>query len=128
MDLSFLDDIKLSELDGKDEIVKSVRFSKEDFYLLKYLQYKNKKFSYVKELIVKDINNEFNASSSISKDDIKTLIKQTLKEDDELKDIIRDILKEDGHELESENEHDSKDDNKQIETENPELLAFMKKK
>lgn len=128
MDLSFLDDIKLSELDGKDEIVKSVRFSKEDFYLLKYLQYKNKKFSYVKELIVKDINNEFNSASSISKDDIKTLIKQTLKEDDELKDIIRDILKEDGHELRNEHEHDIKSDSKKTETENPELLAFMKKK
>lgn len=100
MDLKFLDEIELKELEGKEEIIKSVRFTKEEFYLLKYLHYKNKRFSYVKNLIERDLQETIEpAVNNISKKDIKNLIKETLKTDDELKEIIRDILKEDEEEI-----------------------------
>lgn len=118
MDLSFLDEIELKELEGKDEIVKTVRFSKDEFYLLKYLHYKNKRFSYIKELIENDLKGITPAASQISKSDIKNLIKETLKEDEELKNIIRDILKED--------EEISNEKNLDIEG-REELLSFMDK-
>ncbi|MFR5267167.1 hypothetical protein [Clostridium sp.] len=100
MDLKFLDEIELKELEGKEEIIKSVRFTKEEFYLLKYLHYKNKRFSYVKNLIERDLQETIEPPvNNISKKDIKNLIKETLKTDDELKEIIRDILKEDEEEI-----------------------------
>lgn len=100
MDLKFLDEIELKELEGKEEIIKSVRFTKEEFYLLKYLHYKNKRFSYVKNLIERDLQETVEPTvNNISKKDIKNLIKETLKTDDELKEIIRDILKEDEEEI-----------------------------
>lgn len=118
MELGFLDDIDLQELEGKDEIVKSVRFSKEEFYLLKYLQYKNKKFSYVKDLIQKDLDETI--SPTISKGDIKQLIKESLREDVELQNIIRDILKEDNYNIEiTEKTKENNDEEKQ------DLLDFM---
>ena len=97
MDIEFLNGIELKELEGKDEVVKSVRFAKEDFYLLKYLALNNKKFSYVKELIERDRAGtlEVPKQQTISKNDIKNMIKETLRDDEELKEIIRDILKED---------------------------------
>lgn len=96
MDIEFLNGIELKELEGKDEVVKSVRFAKEDFYLLKYLALNNKKFSYVKELIERDLAGTLDVpATQISKTDIKNMIKETLRDDEELKEIIRDILKED---------------------------------
>lgn len=101
VDLSFLDNVELDEKD-KDILVKSVRFNQNEYYMLKFCKYKNKKFAtYVKELIIADIikditKTEFN---NINKDYLKEVIREILKEeqtDGNVNEIKIDENKQDG--------------------------------
>ena len=79
LDLSFLDGIELN-----DPVVKAVRFNDDEMYMLKFIAYKGMKFSsYVKQLIIRDIRkhcNKENVIGSISKDDIKEIMLEVLRE------------------------------------------------
>lgn len=83
MDLSFLDDINMTELENKDEIIKSIRFSKEEFYMLKYCKYLNKRFAtFVKELIDSDITNtRIKECNEIDIENLKRELKEELREE-----------------------------------------------
>ncbi|WP_338631778.1 hypothetical protein [Clostridium baratii] len=92
MDLTFLDKINIEEEEkGKEEVVKSIRFSKEEFYMLKYCKFINKKFStFVKDLInenILELQNEGKIENNLDID--LDVIKEQLKI--EIKD---EILKE----------------------------------
>lgn len=98
MDLTFLDEIVLKEeVDGKEETVKSVRFSKDEFYMLKYCKFLNKKFStFIKELINESINeleNE-NKGLNINIDAIKEQLKNEVKKE-LLKELSIDLINDD---------------------------------
>lgn len=101
MELTFLDNIEIEEeLKGKDQTTKSIRFSEDEFYMLKYCKYKNKKFSVlVKELINESIRNEgksFNSNIDINR------IKEELKEE-----LLNELSKEN---IESSNDDEAKKD------------------
>lgn len=105
MELTFLDNIEIEEeLKGKDQTTKSIRFSEDEFYMLKYCKYKNKKFSVlVKELINESIRNEgksFNSNIDINR--IKEELKEELK-----KELLNELSKEN---IESSNDDEAKKD------------------
>lgn len=81
MDLEFLDSIEMEELEGKDEVIKSIRFSKDEFYMLKYCKHINKRFAtYVKELMEQDIKND-SKGYDFDIEKLKQELKQELKEE-----------------------------------------------
>lgn len=86
LDLSFLDSIEL-----KDTAAKGIRFNDNEAYMLKFIEYKGMKFSgYVKQLIMSDIRNHCNksndaAASSISKEEIRYIVMEALRENDYIK-------------------------------------------
>lgn len=88
MDLTFLDKIEIiEEKKGREEAVKSIRFSKDEFYMLKYCKFLNKKFStLVKDLInesIIELQNEGSVKKDISVDlsSIKDELKKELKKE-----------------------------------------------
>lgn len=64
----FLNDIELSELEGKEEdfvIYKGIKFNKDERELLKFIKWKGEKFSnYVKYLIEQDMRNTIEGKSN----------------------------------------------------------------
>lgn len=79
LDLSFLNNIQV------DIKPKSIRIANDEAYMLKFAEFKNLSFStYVKQLIIADIEKYCNKKdalgASISKADLKELIKEVLKE------------------------------------------------
>lgn len=51
MDLEFLNDVELESTSP----IKSIRFAENEMYLIKYIQFKERRFSdYVKELILQE--------------------------------------------------------------------------
>lgn len=75
MDLSFLDDVKLES----NSHVKSIRFSENELYLIKYIKFKERKFSdYIKELILQDIERYIALNNKLTKSDIIEIVKQTM--------------------------------------------------
>ena len=95
MDLTFLDKIEMEDLEGKDEKIQPVRFNEDEFYMLKFIKFKNKRFAtYIKELIDKDIkeylSDTSNTINSLNLEQIKDDLKEELKE--ELTNEIRNEL------------------------------------
>ncbi|EGT0681984.1 MULTISPECIES: hypothetical protein [Clostridium] len=133
MDLTFLDKVEMEDLEGKDEKIQPVRFNKDEFYMLKFVNFKNKRFAtYIKELIEKDIKeylsntdntNITNSSLSIDLEQLKEELKEEIKEElteeirakllEELKEELKEKL--DNMDLKQENIDESKND----------LLNFM---
>lgn len=75
MDLRFLEGV---ELELKSPI-KSIRFAENEMYLIKYIQFKERKFSdYVKELILQDLEKYIALNNKLTKDDIIDIVKQVL--------------------------------------------------
>lgn len=79
VNLDFLNDIEINE-----PTIKAVRFNEDEMYMLKFAAYKGMKFSsYVKQLINDDIKNHCNntkADNGITKDKIKDIIMEVLRE------------------------------------------------
>ena len=106
MDLTFLDKVEMEDLEGKDEKIQPVRFNKDEFYMLKFVNFKNKKFAtYIKELIEKDIKeylsntdntNITNSSLSIDLEQLKEELKEEIKEEltEEIRAKLLEELKE----------------------------------
>lgn len=129
MDLTFLDKIEIEDLEGKDEKIQPVRFNKDEFYMLKFINFKNKRFAtYIKELIEKDIKEYLsnadntsitNSTLSIDLDQLKEELKEEIKEEltEEIRAKLLEELKEklDNMDLKQENIDESKND----------LLNFM---
>lgn len=128
MDLTFLDKIEMEDLKGKDEKIQPVRFNEDEFYMLKFIKFKNKRFAtYIKELIDKDIKEYLSDTSNTInsldleqlKDDLKEELKQELTNEirnellEELKKELQDKL--DKMEIKQDNIDESKKD----------LLDFM---
>lgn len=75
MDLRFLEDVELES----NSPIKSIRFAKNEMYLIKYIQFKERKFSdYVKELILQDLEKYIALNNKLTKDDIIDIVKQVL--------------------------------------------------
>lgn len=75
MDLRFLDDVKLES----NSHVKSIRFAENEMYLVKYIQFKERKFSdYVKELILQDLEKHIALNAKLTKSDIIEIIKKVV--------------------------------------------------
>ena len=75
MDLSFLDDVKLES----NSHVKFIRFSENELYLIKYIKFKERKFSdYIKELILQDIERYIALNNKLTKSDIIEIVRQTM--------------------------------------------------
>lgn len=131
MDLTFLDKIEMEDLEGKDEKIQPVRFNENEFYMLKFVKFKNKRFAtYIKELIDKDIkeylsnsNNSSNTRNSLDFEQLKDDLKEEIKE--ELTTEIRnEILKELKKELKDKlDKMEIKQDN--IDESKKDLLDFM---
>ena len=86
MEIDFLKNIEVEETKGKDIVVKSIRFNSDEFYMLQFCKYKNKKFAtFVKELIMDAIKRENEIGSNIDKDELTELIRSIVKS--EIKDI-----------------------------------------
>lgn len=114
MDLTFLDKIEIEEEQKeKEETVKSIRFSKDEFYMLKYCKFLNKKFStFVKELINESIEefqneNSSNKNLNINLNAIKEQLKNELKQE-LLKELNNDTKEEITVEIEDKKEIDPK--------------------
>ena len=76
MDLKFLDNIQLKS----DNNFKSIRFGKNEIYLLKFIQYKERNFSaYVKQLIRNDLEEFICKNNSLSQEEIKNLVRKEIK-------------------------------------------------
>lgn len=90
MDLTFLDKIEMEDLEGKDEKIQPVRFNEDEFYMLKFVKFKNKRFAtYIKELIEKDIKEYLSTTDNIS------ITNNTLTIDlEQLKEEVKEELKE----------------------------------
>lgn len=109
MDLTFLDKINIEEEEkGKEEVVKSIRFSKEEFYMLKYCKFINKKFStFVKDLInenILELQNEGKIENNldIDLDVIKEQLKIEIKEE-----ILKELNTNNKSEISVENDIDN---------------------
>lgn len=75
MDLSFLDDVELES----NSHVKSIRSAENEMYLLKYIQFKERKFSdYVKELILQDLEKYIALNAKLTKSDIIEIVKKVV--------------------------------------------------
>ena len=117
MDLEFLNDLEMEELEGKDEVIKSIRFSKEEFYMLKYCKHINKRFAtYVKELMEQDIKND-SRGYDFDIEKLKQELKQELKEEllEELKQ-----MNESAYNLEKD-----KEESKAISENRKEVMNFL---
>lgn len=128
MDLTFLDKIEMEDLEGKDEKIQPVRFNEDEFYMLKFIKFKNKRFAtYIKELIDKDIkeylSDTSNTINSLNLEQIKDDLKEELKE--ELTNEIRnELLEELKKELQDKlDKMEIKQDN--IDESKKDLLDFM---
>ena len=122
MDLTFLDKIEMEDLEGKDEKIQPVRFNEDEFYMLKFIKFKNKRFAtYIKELIEKDIKeylsntNITNGALSIDLEQLKEELTEEIRTRllEELKEELKEKL--DNMDLKQENINESKND----------LLNFM---
>lgn len=76
IDLSFLDEINL----GEQVIIKSVRFNKDEHYLLKHIVYQNKRFAtYIKELIERDIVSCYDHSDTeVNRKELEVLVREII--------------------------------------------------
>lgn len=75
MDLRFLDDVELES----NSRVKSIRFAENEMYLVKYIQFKERKFSdYVKELILQDLEKHIALNAKLTKSDIIEIVKKVV--------------------------------------------------
>lgn len=75
MDLSFLEDVKLSS----NSNIKSIRFAEDEMYLIKFIQFKERKFSdYVKELILQDLEKYIALNHNINRNDIIQIVKEVI--------------------------------------------------
>lgn len=71
------DFLKEVELDS-DNRSKTINFSKDEEYLLKFVKFKNRKFSeYVKSLMKKDV--EDFAAKNIDEDKIRRIVREEIK-------------------------------------------------
>ena len=123
----------MGDLEGKDEKIQPIRFNKDEFYMLKFINFKNKRFAtYIKELIEKDIKEYLskldntgitNSVLSIDLEQLKEELKEEIKEE-LIEEIRENLLKEfkedlkeklDNMDLKQENIDESKSD----------LLNFM---
>lgn len=130
MDLSFLNNVVLGDLIGKDEKIQSVRFNKDEFYMLKFIAYRKKRFAtYIKELIDKDIKNylenngeenESFGAVNINLEELKKELKEELKEE-----LILEFEKN-MKELKSDNE-EQLDPKGNIEETKNDILNFLNK-
>lgn len=110
----------MDELESKDEIIKSIRFSKEEFYMLKYCKYLNKRFAtYVKELIESDIaNTRIKECNEMDIENLKKELKEELRE--EIKTELLEEIKETFSKYKIEEIYSDK-----INEDKQELLDFM---
>ena len=72
MDLEFLNDVELESTSP----IKSIRFAENEMYLIKYIQFKERRFSdYVKELILQDLEKYIALNNKLTKNDIIEIVK-----------------------------------------------------
>lgn len=73
MDLEFLNDVELESTSP----IKSIRFAENEMYLIKYIQFKERRFSdYVKELILQDLEKYIALNNKLTKNDIIEIVKK----------------------------------------------------
>lgn len=75
MDLEFLNDVELESTSS----IKSIRFAENEMYLIKYIQFKERRFSdYVKELILQDLEKYIALNNKLTKNDIIGIVKKVI--------------------------------------------------
>lgn len=75
MDLEFLSDVELESTSP----IKSIRFAENEMYLIKYIQFKERRFSdYVKELILQDLEKYIALNNKLTKNDIIEIVKKVI--------------------------------------------------
>lgn len=75
MDLEFLNDVELESTSP----IKSIRFAENEMYLIKYIQFKERRFSdYVKELILQDLDKYIALNNKLTKNDIIEIVKKVI--------------------------------------------------
>lgn len=75
MDLEFLNDVELESISP----IKSIRFAENEMYLIKYIQFKERRFSdYVKELILQDLEKYIALNNKLTKNDIIEIVKKVI--------------------------------------------------
>lgn len=75
MDLEFLNDVELEST----STIKSIRFAENEMYLIKYIQFKERRFSdYVKELILQDLEKYIALNNKLTKNDIIEIVKKVI--------------------------------------------------
>ena len=75
MDLEFLNDVELESTSP----IKSIRFAENEMYLIKYIQFKERRFSdYVKELILQDLEKYIALNAKLTKSDIIEIVKKVV--------------------------------------------------
>ncbi|MFQ7821410.1 hypothetical protein [Clostridium sp.] len=75
MDLEFLNDVELESTSP----IKSIRFAENEMYLIKYIQFKERRFSdYVKELILQDLEKYIALNNKLTKNDIIEIVKKVI--------------------------------------------------
>lgn len=75
MDLEFLNDVELESTSP----IKSIRFAENEMYLIKYIQFKERRFSdYVKELILQDLEKYIALNNKLTKNDIIGIVKKVI--------------------------------------------------
>ena len=75
MDLEFLNDVELESTSP----IKSIRFAENEMYLIKYIQFKERRFSdYVKELILQELEKYIALNTKLTKNDIIEIVKKVI--------------------------------------------------
>ena len=75
MDLEFLNDVELESTSP----IKSIRFAENEMYLIKYIQFKERRFSdYIKELILQDLEKYIALNNKLTKNDIIEIDKKVI--------------------------------------------------
>ena len=75
MDLEFLNDVELESTSP----IKSIRFAENEMYLIKYIQFKERRFSdYVNELILQDLEKYIALNNKLTKNDIIEIVKKVI--------------------------------------------------
>lgn len=75
MDLEFLNDVELESTSP----IKSIRFAENEMYLIKYIQFKERRFSdYIKELILQDLEKYIALNNKLTKNDIIEIVKKVI--------------------------------------------------
>ena len=75
MDLEFLNDVELESTSP----IKSIRFAENEMYLIKYIQFKERRFSdYVKELILQDLEKYIALNNTLTQNDIIEIVKKVI--------------------------------------------------